>query len=316
MLATSTFAVIDLTAPSVADVAAACCGTGLFFVANHGVDDALVAAHFAHAREFFALSAAEKGEIAVGGGTCFRGYEPLGTQTIDATAPGDVKEGFIMGPDLRADHPHVVAGYPNTGANRWPRRPPSLRGHMETYVAAMNRLARRLAATLARSLELDAAYFGAALAEPSTYAQLFHYPALRDARATAYGAAAHVDWGLLTILLQDDVGGLEFLDRDGVWQAVPPRAGTFVVIVGELMVRLTGGRYRAAPHRVARNAGPRGRYSMPTFVDPSYDWLAACVPTCVPPGGEARYPARTVAQHLREMARATLTAELTPERPR
>ena len=89
--------------------------TGIFFVKNHAVPDPLIAAHFAAARSFFALDLQEKREIDVSRSNCFRGYEAFGTQTIDAATPGDLKEGFIMGPDLPLDHPHVLARYSQYG---------------------------------------------------------------------------------------------------------------------------------------------------------------------------------------------------------
>jgi isopenicillin N synthase-like dioxygenase len=290
------------------DVRAASVEFGMFAVTNHGVSAALVASHLELARSFFALDVAEKCAIDVRTSNCFRGYEPFATQTIDAAAPGDLKEGFIMGPDLAPDHPHVRAQYPNTGTNRWPARPADFRVRMEAYVAAMNDLGRRLAGVLALSLDLPETFFRAALAEPLTYSQLLHYPTV-DAFAyrNHLGAGAHVDWGMITILLQDDVGGLEVRAPDGTWHAVRPVAGAFVIILGELMVRWTGGRYRSAPHRVAKNTSGRSRYSMPTFVDPSYDEWVACVPTCLPALGDAPYAACSVAEHMRAMARRPLS---------
>jgi isopenicillin N synthase-like dioxygenase len=86
--------------------------------------------------------------------------------------------------------------------------------------------------------------------------------------------------------------------------------GTFVIILGEMILRLTNGLYRSAMHRVAKNTSGRSRYSMPTFFDPGYDHRVACVPSCRPAHGEPRYRACTVAEHMREMAHTTLsTAE-------
>lgn len=274
---------------------------GAFYLAGHGVPAALVNAHFELARDFFALNDTVRYAIAVKPGSAFRGYEPLGTQTIGADAPGDLKEGFIMGPDLPADHAHVLAAYPNTGANRWPSSPAHFRARMEAWVSAMAQLGRGLAQLLALSLDMPAAFFGAALREPLVYTQLFRYPSLAGASASARGAGAHVDWGMLTILAQDDVGGLEICDAAGTWHSVPPIPRTFVIILGELMVRYTGGAYRSPMHRVTRNTSGRDRYSMPTFFDPGYDEVVACVPTCRPPHGEPPFPARTVVEHMREM---------------
>jgi isopenicillin N synthase-like dioxygenase len=282
--------------------------TGMFFATNHGVPNALIAAHFDVARAFFGLPLEEKRAIDVGRSNCFRGYESFATQTIDRATPGDLKEGFIMGPDLAADHPHVRARYPNTGTNLWPRRPAGFRAHMERYVDAMNAFGRRIAMMLARSLDLADDYFSAALAEPLTYSQLLRYPAVAaSAFDGQYGAGAHSDFGMITILLQDDVGGLEVRSGDGTWHTVAPLAGAFVVIFGELVFRLTDGLYRAPTHRVARNTGGRSRYAMPTFVDPDYDYRIECVPTCTPRDRAPRFPACTVGEHMVQMARGTLS---------
>jgi isopenicillin N synthase-like dioxygenase len=311
---TAPFAVplIDLAAEreSIArDLRAASCSTGVFFVSNHGVPSSLIAEHFTIARAFFDLSLDEKRAIDVSRSNAFRGYEPFGTQTIDEAAPGDLKEGFIMGPDFAPDHAHALARFPNTGTNLWPARPAGFREHMDAYVDAMRVLGRRLAGLLALSLNLPEAYFAAILREPLIYSQLFHYPSVSaDLPAQRLGAGAHLDWGMLTILLQDDVGGLEVRAHDTSWHAAAPVPGTFVVILGEMMLRFTDGFYRSAMHRVRRNTSGRGRYSMPTFFDPDYDECIACVPTCLPANGALRYPARTVAEHMREMATQTLTA--------
>lgn len=290
-------------------VRAASSDAGMFRVTGHGVASELIDAHFAFARAFFALDPVEKRAIDVGRSNCFRGFEAFETQTIDAAAPGDLKEGFIMGPDLPPDHPHVLAGYPNTGSNLWPVRPAGLRAHMEAYVEATNGLGRRIAAVLARSLDLPATYFRELLADPLNYSQLLYYPSVTaPSGANRMGAGAHVDWGMLTMLLQDDVGGLEVRLADGSWQPVAPVAGSFVIILGEMMLRLTNGRYRSAEHRVNKNVSGRDRYSMPTFFDPGYDARIACVPSCQSASGEPRFAACTVAEHMLQMARRTLSA--------
>lgn len=289
------------------DVGEAARTTGMFFARNSDIPAALVESHFAMARAFFALPFEEKCAIDVKRSNCFRGYEPFGTQTIDATAPGDLKEGFIMGPNLGAEHPHVVARYPNTGANLWPAHPAGFRAQMETWVVTMNALGRHVAGILALSLDLPEAYFADGLREPLTYSQLFHYPPVSDDASPRIGAGAHVDWGMLTFLLQDDVGGLEVRVAGGTWIAAPPVAGTVVVILGEMMLRFTNGAYRSATHRVQKNTSGRSRYSMPTFFDPAYDYRVTCVPTQVPARGQALFPALTVAEHMREMARQPLS---------
>jgi isopenicillin N synthase-like dioxygenase len=282
--------------------------SGVFYVVHHGVPEHVVDAQFQLARNFFALDVTEKATVDVARSNCFRGYEAFASQTINAATPGDLKEGFIMGPELEATHPHVVAGYPNTGANLWPLRPPNFKAQMLGWVEHMNAIGRRLAALLAISLDLSEDHFAAALREPLTYAQLFHYPPQPPGpHATQIGAGAHVDWGLLTILVQDDVSGLEVRDSAGRWSAAPPIRGTFVIILGEMILRLTNGRYRSAMHRVAANIGSRSRYSMPTFIDPEYDYRVECVPTCRPAQGAPQFGAASVAEHMLAMAQRRLS---------
>lgn len=303
--------IIDLAgngSTAVGEIRAAARDIGMFRVTNTGIPAPLVAAHFAIARQFFDLDAGEKSAIDVARSNCFRGYMAFGSQTIDPASPGDLKEGFIMGPDTPPDHPHVLACFPNTGTNLWPLRPADLRAQMQAYVEAMNGLGRRIAGLLALSLALPEDYFSGVLSEPLTYSQLLRYPSQPfDASGTGLGAGAHVDWGMMTLLLEDEVGGLEIEPAGRGWQRVAPVANSFVIILGEMMLRLTGGLYRSAKHRVRSNTSGRDRYAMPTFFDPGYDARIACVPTCLPLGGVARYPACTVAEHMQEMARATLS---------
>ena len=78
----------------------------------------------------------------------------------------------------------------------------------------------------------------------------------------------HTDYGLLTILLQDDAGGLEVRSRSR-WVPAPPLADSFVCNIGDMLDRMTQGRFRSTPHRV-RNPAPRDRLSFPFFFDPNF----------------------------------------------
>lgn len=116
------------------------------------------------------------------------------------------------------------------------------------------------------------------------------YPAPRTAEQSGlYGVGEHCDYGVLTILKQDDVGGLEVkvAGTDGgapVWIAAPPIPGTFVVNIGDMLDRLTHGRYRATPHRVRNTAG-RDRLSVPFFYDPAWDAVVDPIPELRPADG-------------------------------
>ena len=124
------------------------------------------------------------------------------------------------------------------------------------------------------------------------------------------GAGAHSDWGSLTILLQDDVGGLEVRNADGEWIVAAPMHGTFVINLGQMMERFTGGLYCANLHRVRNARGDIARYSVATFfeLDPTYRMARA--ETCAGGGyaedmGHGIDCAPTIGEHLEAMARAS-----------
>ena len=97
-------------------------------------------------------------------------------------------------------------------------------------------------------------------------------PALRIGEGYMLGAP-HVDSGLVTLLAQDGVHGLEVEDRAGHWTGVPPTEGTLVVNFGKLLERWTGGAVRATRHRVVGSG--RERFSVPFFYEPAVDAVIA-----------------------------------------
>ncbi len=255
--------IIDMRAPEVTRVRRACEEHGFFYVSQHGVDEALQAKLERASREFFARSNEEKQQVAMSrGGRAWRGWFPLGGE-LTSGAP-DLKEGFYFGDELPADDSR-----PMHGPNLFP--PGELREAVLAYIDAQRALGQRIMSMLAESLGLAPAFFSSSLVrEPLSLFRIFHYPAPRDARESGgWGVGEHTDYGLLTILKQDDCGGLEVKTPSG-WVDAPPVAGTFVCNLGDMLDRMTGGRYRSTPHRV-RNTSGRSRFSWPYFFDPSFD---------------------------------------------
>jgi isopenicillin N synthase-like dioxygenase len=246
----------------------ACRDTGFFYVTGHGVRAGLVERVDALARDFFGRPAAEKALIAMPrGGRAWRGWFPLGGELTSGVP--DNKEGIYFGEELGPDDPRVRARLPLHGANLFPEQPAGLRDAVLEYMSAVTDVGHRLLGSVARALRLDHDWFDRYLtAAPTILFRIFRYPPLRaDARAWSVGE--HTDYGLLTILAQDAHGGLEVRSRDG-WVAAPPVPDAFVVNLGDMLERMTGGRYRSTPHRV-RNTGGADRLSMPLFLDPAWD---------------------------------------------
>jgi len=249
-----------------ARIDAACRQSGFFYVVGHGVDAGLQQQLQALAREFFARPAAEKMRIEMGrGGKAWRGYFRVGDELTSGRP--DQKEGLYFGKELAMDHPLVQAGAPLHGPNLFPDAPAGLRAVVLDYMAALTELGQRLMAGTALGLGLPESYFADhGTRDPLTLFRIFNYPP--PAAPELWGVGEHTDYGLLTILLQDDVGGLEVKSKAG-WVPAPPLAGSFVCNIGDMLDRMTRGVYRSTPHRV-RNVSGRDRMSFPFFFDPNF----------------------------------------------
>ncbi|MEV4411746.1 2-oxoglutarate and iron-dependent oxygenase domain-containing protein [Catellatospora sp. NPDC049609] len=274
--------IIDLSADRAAvaaEIQAACRDSGFFYLTGHGVPTELLERLDAAAREFFALPEDVKLEIAMArGGRAWRGFFPVGGELTSGRP--DLKEGLYFGLDLPDDDPRVRAGLPLHGADLYPRQVPALAELVPAYVAALTGVAQEVMRAVAVSLDLPADYFASGYtADPTVLFRIFHYPP-SPSGDDGWGVGEHTDYGLLTLLAQDDNGGLQVRTPSG-WVDAPPVPGTFVCNIGDMLDRLTGGWYRSTPHRV-RNVSGNERLSFPFFFDPDF---SATVP---PLPGRAR----------------------------
>src|SRR5262245_9837631 len=246
----------------------ACRDSGFFYVTGHSISPELFERLAAASRKFFALSEQQKLEIAMKhGGRAWRGYFPVGGELTSGKP--DLKEGVYFGTDLPPDHPRVRKGVPLHGANLYPAQVPELRGAVLDYLAASTATAHALMEGIALSLNLEADYFHRHYtADPTILFRIFRYPPSHDAE-DSWGVGEHTDYGLLTLLAQDELGGLQVKTSRG-WIDAAPIPGTLVCNIGDMLDRLTGGWYKSTPHR-AKNLSARGRLSFPFFFDPDFD---------------------------------------------
>jgi isopenicillin N synthase-like dioxygenase len=248
----------------------ACRTSGFFYVTGHGIPSKLFERLEAASRNFFALPTEEKAEIAMAlGGRAWRGWFPVGNE-LTSVQP-DIKEGLYLGTELAPDHPRVQAGWPLHGANLWPRQVPELRAAALDYMGAATRAGHALISGVALSLGLEAEYFARHYtSDPTILFRIFNYPADPTSHlgSGAWGVGEHTDYGLLTLLAQDEHDGLQ-VKQGNAWIDVPPRRDMLVCNIGDMLDRLTGGHYRSALHRV-RNRGRQDRLSFPLFFDPDF----------------------------------------------
>lgn len=258
----------------------ACREHGFFYITGHGVDEELQRLLQECSREFFAQQLDEKLRIRMAlGGRAWRGYFPVGAELTSGLP--DVKEGIYFGAELGPDHPAVLAGRALCGPNLFPEHPAQLRPTVLRYMKELTALGHRLMAGIALSLGLPASYFADHYTgDPFTIFRIFNYP---PGPADRWGVGEHTDYGLLTILRQDDTGGLQVRPRTGTgWIDATPIPGAFVCNIGDMLDRLTGGHYRSTPHRVLPSAG-RERLSWPFFFEPNLDAEVLPIPMAALP---------------------------------
>ena len=255
----------------------ACGEFGFFYVTGHRIDPALSGRLMTLAREFFALPAEHKMTIAMEhGGRAWRGYFPVDGELTSGRP--DRKEGIYFGTELGPDDPRVRSGLPLHGLNLYP----AVMGFREAllaYISKVTALGQTLLSGIAIGLGLRRDYFLERYTrDPTVLFRIFNYPPATES-PDALGVGEHTDYGLLTLLRQDEIGGLEIWHHDR-WLSAPPVPDSFVCNVGDMLERLTAGRYVSALHRV-RNVSTRDRIAMPLFLDPGFD--AVLEPIELPP---------------------------------
>ncbi len=260
-------------AHTAAEIDAACCEFGFFAITGHGVDTALRHRLDALAREFFERPDADKAEIAMAhGGAAWRGWFPLGGELTSGRA--DQKEGLYFGSELPSTDPRVRARLPLHGPNLFPNTPAQLRSTVLEWIDTMAALAAQVLSGIALGLGLGDDWFTTNLtSDPTLLFRIFRYPPTSpgDAASNPWGVGEHTDYGLLTLLVHDGTPGLEVRTPDAQeWIEVPSDPELIVCNLGDMLDRMTEGRYRSTAHRV-RNLADHDRLSFPFFYDPSWD---------------------------------------------
>ncbi|WP_050930481.1 isopenicillin N synthase family dioxygenase [Aestuariivita boseongensis] len=240
--------------------------TGFGYVINHGIDPGLLAAVFDASKKFHALPEDTKQAIALDKN--HRGYIAINTSTdvnsdlAEVTKPNQSASFMMMREDADTDTNVYLSG-----PNQWPALD-GFREVCEAYVEAMTELGQNLMSLALDALGVTDRSILNAFEAPTIWLRLLHYPPQPpQAPNDLYGSAPHKDFGCLTLLAQDDVGGLQVQTPAGDWVDAPPIDNAFLVNVGDMLHRLSNGQLLSTPHRVINTSG-RERYSVPFFFDP------------------------------------------------
>jgi len=274
----SSIPIIDLSKYPNADSAAAdeirraFENVGFFYLTGHNVSRRIVDDAFHYSRRFFALPLNQKLEILASISTKNRGYTPMAEETLDLQKQtvGDQKEGLYFGREVPKDSPDAVL--PLHATNQWPSEQyiPGFRKSIEDYMAEITQLAFRLLRLCAIALGLEANSLDSTFTPPMSFLRPLRYaPVVSSPDEGVFGAGAHSDYGMLTLLATDDVPGLEVL-IDGQWHQVNPLPDSFIINLGDMFQRWSGGRFKSTIHRVVNRLG-KERYSIPFFFEPRFD---------------------------------------------
>lgn len=240
--------------------------TGFSYIINHGVDPELRTAIFAASRAFHALPLNQK--MAISLDKNHRGYIAINTSTdvnsdlAQVSKPNQSASFMMMREDVQSD-----ANLYLSGPNQWPDLD-GFRASCEAYADAMTGLGRALMTLACEAIGVTDMSVLRSFDTPTLWLRLLHYPPQHPQSADdLFGSAPHKDFGCLTLLAQDDVGGLQVQTPAGEWVDVPPKPDALVVNVGDMLHRMSNGRLLSTPHRVINTSG-RERYSVPFFFDP------------------------------------------------
>ncbi|EME98833.1 isopenicillin N synthase family oxygenase [Streptomyces mobaraensis NBRC 13819 = DSM 40847] len=279
--------VIDLSAASGAPedrarlheaLHAAARDVGFFHLTGHGIGDDETAALMRTMRAFFALPEADRLAISNLNSPHFRGYTRIGDERTGGSR--DWRDQLDIGAEREPHTP--AADEPGywwlDGPNQWPAALPELRTAALHWIDRLSAVAERLLHELLAAIGAPADFYDDAFADrPHLHLKLVRYPGSAP-DGSGQGVGAHKDYGFLTLLLQDEVGGLQVEGPDGEFHDVPPLPGAFVVNLGELLEVATNGYLKATNHRVVSPPGARERYSVPFFYNPRLDARIEPVP--------------------------------------
>ena len=242
---------------------------GFIYIKGHGISSTAIDNARSSAYEFFRQSTELKTAQKIS--DRHRGWLAQGGSKMQDDAKSDLKESFVWG--YQDSSGLTPQDHPLRGANQWPAHLKQFEQHSMEYFTQAHTVAETLMQGFALGLGLPDDFFLASTDKPLSRASYVYYPA-QDANLgeDQFGVGPHTDFGVLTVLCQDNVGGLQVQDTSGRWIQAPPISDTLIVNVADLLSRWTAGAYKSTPHRVVNSSG-RERMSLVLAYDPNPDTL-------------------------------------------
>lgn len=280
---------------------------GFGLLVNHGIPSAVIAELFTASRQFHALSLDEKMQIKYQ--RHLRGYLPLNVSTLKKSELGTARkpnqsDSYILTNESTFYDSGEWADSVFAGKNVWPAQLPNFQNQVMNYYHRMSQLSHQLMQAFALGLQFPADYLDRYFTDPNIILRLLHYPAIANRSADdVFGSAPHTDYGCITLLVQDNIGGLQVKSADDQWLDVPCLADAIVLNTGQMMTIWSNGQIKSTPHRVI-NPTQQERFSIPFFyncnmdayVEPLSGMVNADHPLCV--------EAVTYGEHLEKTVRA------------
>jgi isopenicillin N synthase-like dioxygenase len=302
--------VVDLTAVKSSDpervmalaqsLGEVCRDVGFFCVENHAVGEDFLAHVADQVYRFFDLPEDEKNKIHISKSPYHRGYFPEREENPLGSDVPDLKEGFDMALELPPDDPDVAAGKPLHGPNVWPDALPEFQPALQGLYDEFRRSCSEISGLFALALGLERDYFVDKTDKPLCQLRAVKYPPhpyVAPDENDPVACGIHTDYGIVSMIWQMDLAGLELQTPGGEWVSVPIIPGTFTCPIGDASEIWTNGYWRATPHRVV-NVADRPRHSVAFFFDPNYDCVIEPFDAFVTQDRPARYDPTTMGAHV------------------
>ncbi|WP_367605732.1 isopenicillin N synthase family dioxygenase [Legionella sp. W05-934-2] len=253
---------------------------GFAYIINHGISPHLFEDIFEQSRLFHHLPEQEKMKIVQN--EFFRGYMPLASSKLNVSTLGKAAKpnqsaSFILMHEVDKSDPDYIKGINMAGPNQWPSDDllPNFKPTLLHYREELTILLKNLIRLFAISLGQDFYAFDPYFYKPTNYLRLQYYSPQPDViPEDQFGIAPHTDYGFLTLLTQDNVGGLQVLTQENQWIDVPPLEGGIIVNTGDMLRLVSNNTIISTPHRVINTSG-RERYSIPFFFEPNMHSMMA-----------------------------------------